>query len=83
MKATNIIIFFQTINQGFNSAINIRVNGKMFSFHGILDFCKPFYSLVLKGPSESLVLLVNLVNGILINLILIVSNFLTSQFQIS
>ena len=48
MKAANTIVF-QTINRGFNSAINIGLfglnvvmNGKMFSFKGFLGFRKSF-----------------------------------------
>ena len=49
MKGANVIIF-QTNNRGFNSAINIWrliwmnvvMNGKIFSFYGVLGFCKSF-----------------------------------------
>ena len=58
MKAANAIIF-QAINQGFNSAINIRLfglnvvmNGEMFSFDGFLGFRKIF--VILRGLLKSL-----------------------------
>ena len=48
MKTANVIIFL-TINQEFNSAINITLfrlnvvmNGKMFSFDSFLSFYKSF-----------------------------------------
>ena len=48
MKAANVIIF-QTINQGFNGATNIRfiwlnvvMNGKKISLDGFLGFHKSF-----------------------------------------
>ena len=65
MKAANVIIF-QTINRRFYIAINISFiwikccnEWKMFSFDRVLGFRKFF--MLLKGASEILVLLVNLV----------------------
>ena len=54
------------------------MNGKIFSFDGFLGFRKSFCGI--EGPSEILVLLVNLGNGILINLILGFPNSLTSRY---
>ena len=51
--------------------------GKMFSFQVFEVFIN--FSVVLKGPCEILVLLVNSVNGILINLILRFPYSLISQ----
>ena len=53
------------------------MNGKIFSFGGFLGFRRSFCGI--ERPSEILVLLVNLGNGILINLILSFSNSLISQ----
>ena len=78
MKAANAIIF-QTINQGFNNAINIRVTWiKCNERQDVLisRFFKVF--VVLRGLSEILVLLVNPGNCILINLILRFPNSLIS-----
>ena len=82
MKAANAIIF-QTINQGFNNAINIRVTWiKCNERQDVLisQFFKVFVNLfvVLRGLSEILVLLVNPGNCILINLILRFPNSLIS-----
>ena len=57
--------------------LNVKMNGKMFSFDEFLGFRKFFYGM--EGPSEILVFLVNLSDGILMNLILSFSNSLTSQ----
>ena len=53
------------------------MNSKMFSFDSFLDFLKFFCGI--EGPSEIFVLLVNLDNGILINLFLSFPSSFTSQ----